>query len=346
LAILLPIQIGLVQIISQYPSFVENYYSQGIYPFVSRFLRIAFGWIPFSVGDILLVLFLLLLFRFVYRLFKTKFKQSFQQFIKLIASLSVIYFCFYFFWGLNYYRNSLAENLQLKQAKYTTKQLVILSNKLIAETNKIQLQIMQSDTLQVINPYRSKEMYQIAIKGYNQLATKHPQFSYKSPSIKNSLMSKLQSYNGTSGYLNPLTGEAQVNNYIPKNSIPFVVCHEIAHQIGWAAENEANFIGFLAAINNKNIYFKYAGYKMATRYVIYELYKQDKELYKTIFKTINVGVKKDFKESFLFWEQHKNPFEPIIKKGYNAYLKANKQKNGIQSYNYVVDLLIAFYHIK
>ena len=43
--------------------------------------------------------------------------------IHFTAVLSVIYFCFYLFWGLNYYREPLAKNLKYQQQKYTTEQL-------------------------------------------------------------------------------------------------------------------------------------------------------------------------------------------------------------------------------
>ena len=33
----------------------------------------------------------------------------------------------------------------------------------------------------------------------------------------------------------------------------------------------------------------------------------------------------------------------LVKKGYNAYLKANKQDKGIASYSYVVDLFITYF---
>ena len=35
--------------------------------------------------------------------------------------------------------------------------------------------------------------------------------------------------------------------------------------------------------------------------------------------------------------------ELLVKKGYNAYLKANKQDKGVESYNYVVDLFISHF---
>jgi hypothetical protein len=116
----------------------------------------------------------------------------------------------------------------------------------------------------------------------------------------------------------------------------------MAHQLGIAAENEANFVGYLAALANEDIYFKYAANRMAFSYLISELRKHDKELYRTAMRNVNKGVIKDFRASAEFWSQYENPIEPIIKKGYNSYLKANKQAKGIQSYNYVVDLIISY----
>ena len=109
----------------------------------------------------------------------------------------------------------------------------------------------------------------------------------------------------------------------------------MAHQIGFAAENEANFVGFLAALHNDDIYFQYAAYRMATRYAIFELYKRDSDLYREVFQKMNKGIVKDFRASSEFWQAYENPFEPIVKKGYNAYLKSNNQTKGVQSYNSV-----------
>jgi effector-binding domain-containing protein len=327
------------------PSLVESYYSNGIYPALSSFFRMLLGWVPFSVGDLLIFYLLYVSFRFVYRLYKTRFRNGVAKLLQVTAFCSVIYFCFYLFWGLNYYREPLAKNLGLVQSKYTTEQLVSLSKRMITQLNQVHLQITKSDTAKVIVPYSQKEMYRMATVGYDSLGKTYPQLQYSFRSVKNSLMSLVQSYNGTSGYMNPLTGEAQVNSKIPKTGYPTTTCHEMAHQIGFAAENEANFIGFLASIHHPDLYFQYAGYRMATRYVIFEIYKRDKATYQEILDSIHKGILIDFKESSAFWESYKNPFEPLIKKGYNAYLKANKQDKGIQSYNYVVDLLMSYYKV-
>ena len=333
----------LMKLVAENPAFIERYYSDGIYPIISSFFRILLGWIPFSVGDLLLALGLFILIRFLFRLIRARFKNFIPKIIHFIAVCSIIYFCFYLFWGLNYYREPLAKNLNYQQQKYTTGQLKKVTEHIIKNLNHYHLEITKNDTLKVENSYTQKEMYNIALSGYDHLSKDFPQLKYQHPSIKSSLMSLLQTYNGTGGYLNPLTGEAHVNSRIPKTSYPTTTCHEMAHQIGFAAENEANFIGFLAANYNDNIYFKYASYRMAFGYCISELRKRDKNVSKELWKTINNGISKDFNASYQFWQAYKNPFEPLVKKGYNAYLKANKQNKGVQSYNYVVDLFISYF---
>ena len=343
LAILLPVQMLLMKLAESNPAFIERFYSNGMYPYISSFLRFLFGWIPFSVGDLLLAFGLFIFIRFLIRLLKTRCTNLVPKIIHFTAVLSVIYFCFYLFWGFNYYREPLAKNLKYDQKKYTTAQLQKATEHIIKKLNYYQLEITKNDTLKVENPYLQEEMYTMAVSGYAQLSKEYPQLKYEFPSVKSSLMSVLQSYNGTSGYFNPFTGEAQVNDKNPTTSYPTTTCHEMAHQIGFAAENEANFVGFLAANYNEDLYFKYASYRMAFGYCITEMKKRDSHVSKELWKTVNKGIAKDFNASYQFWQAYKNPFEPILKKGYNAYLKANKQDKGVQSYNYVVDLLLSYF---
>ena len=346
LIISLPIQLLLIKLAARNPEFIENYYSNGVYPVISSILRITLGWIPFSVGDLLIAFGLFSLIRFLYRMIQTNFKNFISKIIHFGAVLSVIYCCFYLFWGLNYFREPLAKTLNYQPQKYTTSQLQNITEIIIKKLNEHQLKITKNDTLKVTIPHAKKDMYTIAIAGYKNLSNDFPQLAYEYSSVKSSLISFLQTYNGTAGYLNPLTGEAQVNDKIPTTSYPTTTCHEMAHQIGFAAENEANFIGFLAANYNEDQYFKYASYRMAFGYCISELRKRDVNVSKKLWGDVNKGIVKDFNDSYNFWQAYKNPFEPIIKKGYNAYLQANKQENGIASYNYVVDLLICYFETK
>lgn len=42
-----------IKIFSFFPDAVEKYYATGIYPVIASVQRILFGWLPFSVGDLL-----------------------------------------------------------------------------------------------------------------------------------------------------------------------------------------------------------------------------------------------------------------------------------------------------
>jgi hypothetical protein len=53
LRLLIPLSLFvMINIISYFPWFVERYYSSGMYKYLSAGLRILFGWLPFSIGDL------------------------------------------------------------------------------------------------------------------------------------------------------------------------------------------------------------------------------------------------------------------------------------------------------
>ena len=56
------IQIILIKVLSFFPDFVERFYSNGLYLYISNINRILFGWIPISVGDFAYMVLILLVF--------------------------------------------------------------------------------------------------------------------------------------------------------------------------------------------------------------------------------------------------------------------------------------------
>src|SRR5690606_34159324 len=250
-----------------------------------------------------------------------------------------IYFTFHLFWGMNYYRLPLHENLNL-EAEYTTEQLIEVTKTLIEKSNALYILIKKNDTTKVDLPFSKSEILKLAPLGYDNLKETFPHLEYHPESIKKSLYSYPLTYMGFSGYLNPFTNEAQVDALIPVFLFPTTTSHEIAHQLGYAAENEANFIGCLAAINHDDLYFKYCGYTFALRFCLNEINNRDIELFNSFLETVNPGILNNYKESREFWEAHDNPLEPFFKGFYSHFLKANNQAKGMESYSYVVALLV------
>jgi hypothetical protein len=58
---------------------------------------------------------------------------------------------------------------------------------------------------------------------------------------------------------------------------------------------------------------------------------------------MNPGVRENFRELQEFWKAFQNPLEPAFKSIFNSYLKVNRQKDGIRSYNRVVSLMVSYH---
>lgn len=345
LALSLVPQYFLVKLVAFFPEFVERFYSNGLYPVISKLFRYTLGWMPFSFGDVVYAISIIYIVRWLIKNRKRPRKDTLNWLRDVAAALAVVYFAFHVLWGLNYYRLPLHKNLNL-DADYTTEKLVLVTEKLIDKANNIHLEVAAHDSLKVDMPFSKSDILKEAPLGYDRLKAQFPHLEYHPRSVKKSLFSYPLTYMGFSGYLNPMTNEAQVDGLIPVYKFPTTTTHEIAHQLGYAAENEANFIGCLAAINHDNIYFKYAGYTFGLRFCLNEIYRRDEALYEKMVKTVNPGILKNYKEVREFWDAHQNPAEPFFKLFYGNFLKANQQSKGMDSYNYVVALLVNYFDDK
>jgi len=337
---LLP-QYFFIKVIAKYPEFVETYYSKGIFLVISKFLNTAFKSIPFSVGDLLYTALIVYVLHWTIKNLKRLRTHPIAWVLDVLSFVSLLYFMFHLFWGYNYYRVPLHTTLNLNSS-YSTEQLKSVIHRLVLKTNKLHVAITNDSLLKSTLPYEFVELTEISQAGYSQLERVYPHFKHNGQNSKKSLFSIPLSYMGFSGYMNLLTLEAQINAAMPLNSMPTTIAHEQAHQLGYAAENEANFIAFIASIYNKNPYFNYAGYKFALRYCLQELSKRDPGAYESMLCSINPGVLEDYKETFEFWSAYNNPMEPLFKVFYSHFLKANNQDKGIESYSYVVALLVDY----
>jgi cell division protein FtsB len=334
-------QIIIVKSLGSYPELVENYYSKGLYPFISQSFRIAFGWFPWSIGDLIYAILIILAIRYIV-VKRNQIRENLKLFFRdIVLILSVAYFTFHLMWGFNYYRVPLSQTLDLKDT-YTTNELIMFTEKLIERTNKLQYEVT-SDTSLIVNiPYNQKEIFQKTLEGYSELEISYPFFSYKNRSLKKSIFSTALTYMGYGGYLNPFTNEAQVNSKIPNFRFPVVTGHEIGHQVGYSAENEVNFIGYLVTANNKDLYFKYSAAAYALSYSLSEIKSRDETKFRELYARLNRGVQKNYEELNKFWLAYENPFEPLFKSVFNTFLKANNQEEGIKSYSLIVTLLVTY----
>ena len=338
-------QIILLKIIPYFPEMVEQYYSNALYPILSKFERIILGKIPFSIGDCFYFILIVLGLTWLLKKRKTWRLEWKNNTLSILSFISVFYFFFHLLWGLNYYRQPLFEKMAIER-DYSDADLLAFTKKIIAKTNAIQNQLTKNDSAKVVVPYSQEQLFKMNIQGYKSLSKKYSFFEYKNPSIKKSLFSLPLTYMGFGGYLNPFTNEAQVNYLGPIYSFPMTTNHEMAHQMGFASESECNFIGFLASVKNDDLYIQYSGYSMALRYCLGNWQDRDEAVFKELLKTVNPGILKNYKESELFWKQYDTIIDKSFHAFYDQFLKVNQQKDGIESYSKFVNLMVNYYKEK
>jgi len=152
-------------------------------------------------------------------------------------------------------------------------------------------------------------------------------------------------YTGITGIYFPFTGEANINIAIPDLYLPSTTLHEMAHQRGYANEDEANFIAYLASVYHPDVDFKYSGYILALNHTANELYSTDYDTYIKLSKNISNDVLADLQYNNEFWQKYSGKIDEISNKFNDSYLKANGVKDGTASYRKIVDLLLTHYKL-
>ena len=337
----LAIAIFLLTICAGYPSFIERYYSEGLYLAVCHVLHPVFNLFPFSVGDILYIVVIIYLLYALLKLLKLAFKKQFKQagiFLMGIAiGVQTAILLFYLFWGMNYFRPSAGERLNLRDTTYTTAGLTVVTTMLIDSANACRARVTPADLAQ-----NNSQIYNTAIQAINKLSTGSINFQTYHPCIKPSVLTPILNYIGTSGYYNPFTGEAQMNYQMPVFARPVTACHELSHQMGYGPEDEANFVGFLAGIGSNDRLLRYSAYYLAVDEFMYALRYRDSSANNQLKPRISVAVHNDFKTERMYWLGYQSKADILSSIFYDRFLKVNNQPQGLDTYSRMVLLVMAW----
>jgi len=337
---LIPLYI-LINYITPENLFIEKYYSNQFYPFISEKLRFLTGHINIPLGDVFyLVLVIVVFYLIIFRGKSVKVKV-----LNLGSLLFILTFIFYIFWGLNYKRITIKNHLGVEN-RFEKKELLKFTEELIDKINKNHISLFLADSIKPENPYSFDENIIKSHENAEKLKTIFKDdigiYNYKRKSVKKSLFSFPLTFMGFSGYINPFTNEANINYKIPPTSLTFVINHEIAHQLGIASEKDANFISYIMLINSKDKYHNFCAMSYALRLCLNEISKIDHNNYKILIKRVNKGIIKDYIEINKFWEKFEGKIENISKKTYDIYLKQNNIKSGIKNYNESISLILNY----
>ena len=125
--------------------------------------------------------------------------------------------------------------------------------------------------------------------------------------------------------------------------LPSTAAHESAHQHGFAREDEANFLSYLACKASGDPDLVYSGYLLATIHAMNALAGADATAFTQLSSQYSPAVLADLRYNNEFWAQYEGKVAEKVTQNNDNYLKSNEQEEGVKSYGRMVDLLIAEY---
>ena len=296
-----------------------------------------FSSFPFSVGDVFYIILGLGIIYFFIKIFKKKNRKN--VFLKTLIVINILYFVYQFFWGMLYFEAPIIE--KLPERKLTLAEAKQLTLHFLEECKTLR-QKVNEDKNGVFKIRNQKAIEDEILKNQNQLPEwitlkKGTNVNSFKPSIFRGIMSDT----GILGYYNPFTAEAQYNPELPSTYIPFTLAHESSHQLGFAREQEANFVGYLIGKNSNNIDLKYSTNYFVLKNLLNILIDEDPDFVKNVLDHYSDGMKKDRLYEKEFVKKHEGFLDAFFAMTNNLFLKSNQQEGSI-TYSYFLDLLIRY----
>ena len=333
------------------PQLCEQFFSSGFQRFLRDLFGRFFGLFPFSISEFFIVFAIataIIYLTLIVRKFLLDSEHRSDTLLRFVSTLfgisGTIYFAFMVFCGYNYQRLTFSEHSGLITRLSSVEELAGLCTELSQRANKIRVLLPEDEGGVMASAFSSH--YQTAVyasTAYQNLSDIYPVVGGYTPRAKPVLLSRGMSYLDITGVYFPFTFEGNINVDIVPYNIPATITHELAHFKGFMREDEANFIAYLACIHSGNNEYLYSGLMLALIHSTNALYSADRELCQQIQDIWIPGVKADISANNAYWRRFDTPVATVSTAVNNAYLKANRQEDGVKSYGHMVDLLLADY---
>ena len=320
-----------------------------VYPYVIRTLQsILADWssvIDFPLWQLLAVMLGVLVLASIVLMIVLKWNPV-QWLGWVLAVFAGIYMLHTALWGLNYYAGSLAEDMRLEVTSYNLEELTEACEYYRDNANALATQVNR-DSAGNVDFAEFEDLAAIAGKGFQSLTYNfsYPVFAGSTTPVKKLGWSDMYTSMGITGVTFGLTGEACVNPQIPDVTLPFTMCHEMAHRMCIAPERDANFAAFLACSVHTDAQFRYSAYFMAYRYCYSALSSVNTQAAATAAARVSNGVSDLLKRDLSYYNSYfssrrSDAATTIADTANDTYLKVSGDASGIASYGQVCDLLV------
>ncbi len=352
----------IINIISWVSRPFSDSFTKNIFPVLTEGYGKVTSRVPFSVGERLLVLLVIILAvilvlvitRIIFLLLRKDLPKAIRSFARhFFRVLAILFSSVFLIMTLNCFVLYHCTPLKVSPAskdEYTLEELASLRDYIVNKCNELSLQMERDENGCVIYDGDMAESARKAMAGIaDEIGDGRLEGFYVT--AKELTFSGFMSQQYMQGYYFPFSMEANINGMMYIMNKPFTMCHELAHTKGYIYEDEANFLGFLASVSSGDPVFEYSGYLGVLNYVNNDFYKlTGKEEYQN---HVAISELVRFDDQFLTdeaWEEVEKRSvldTQTVKKAADTFIDTNLKVNGIaigkESYNKVVQLLLDYY---
>ena len=304
------------------------------------------SWIPFSLGEALLLLLPVIVTYFLVYAFRYSSSTWHDAFVTcgiLLSVIALMFTLFVFTLATGYKGHTLDEKMELDRQDCSAQDLydtaVILRDLVNEEAGNLNINSSGSSVM----PYNYEEMSDRLMEAYDAACEKYGFIQKLHSRVKPVMLSEPWTYTHITGVYSFFTGEANININMPDYTVPYTAAHEFAHQRGIAREDEANFVAFLVCLESDDSYIRYSGLLSMYEYVSNSLYSADYDLWLSVRSGLDQNAISEMSAYNTFFAKYRTNTVAKVSSAVNdTFLKAQGTQ-GEKSYGLVVDLAVAYY---
>lgn len=305
-------------------------------------LALAACFVPFSLAEIgVIVLPLALTFWFIRCIVRCVRQKSARPlgtfFIKLLAGLLFASSLFIVSFGICYRRTPVDTRVPMVDEALVTRECIETAAVMMNERAKAVLPDIEfTDNGASRMPYAFPALCETLTDAYHRRFSESPAVF----SVKPVMLSEPLTYTHLSGVYMPFTGESNVNVHYPDFIVAYTCAHEMAHQMGIASENEANFYAFAVCFEADDPYLVYAACMNLLDYLFADL---DHEGASRVIAQMPDEVIGEFAAYSAFFRKYAQSGAAELASAVNdSYLKSQGVAAGVKSYGEVTSLAVRY----
>ena len=346
-ALLWAVVVGVRTLAAAHPLVVERVYARQVYPRVAAATAALTAAFPFSVAEAAVLLLAPALPWWAWRTVRSRRASGggrmevAAKVLRTTAFAGAAVLLFDLMWALNYHRQPVAVLLSYEVSPVSAEELAALTSGLIEESARLREGLLEdADGVLRLGDGRSGALGRAAraFRSDGLGALPVPRMPARP---KTFLASTAMAYLGISGLYVPFTAEPTVNATLPDWEIPFTAAHELAHQHGFAREDDANYVGYRACRAHPDRDFRYSGTFRAALYALSALSGADRPASARVRSALPPPLQRDLRALAAWAARYEGPLAAAQERVNHAYLKTQGQPEGVRSYGRMVDLLVA-----